>query len=334
MAALTPLSFATEYADSFTINSNTVYNIPIDNSFKYVSSYFYGANSSIIDCKRSDGWYRIIINNTCMGAFIRKNNNTFQLGISSTNSNSLSNYIYYYQIGAIYSTNSSFRSDQWFYMELDHDYTQLFNLVSPVYINCANCPITVDTDTVNYQDVTHCDFNAYYPFTNGSSSSSGASVDLSPVLNNQSTIINKENEILTKMSQNQMDNWRYFTALSKEFKTYSSANQSMAQSIANSQEDKANSRQSQIMDAGSDVTVSTIDNWVGGQNGLAGKLTELAATLSSNADIFSQNQSQNQANLSKAGEFVGNVFNQIPTGITAAAVCFLIILIAVKVVGR
>lgn len=97
---------------------------------------------------------------------------------------------------------------------------------------------------------------------------------------------------------------------------------------------EANSRQSQIMDAGSDVTVSTIDNWVAGENGLAGKLTNLAATLSSNAAIFSQNQSENQANLQRAGDFVKGVFDQIPTGIIAACLCFLIMLIAVKVVGR
>ena len=106
------------------------------------------------------------------------------------------------------------------------------------------------------------------------------------------------------------------------------------ESIAASQEENASSRQEEIIDEGSDITVSTVDDWVNGQNGLAGKLTELAATLSSNADIFSQNQVSNQENLSRAGDFVTGVFNQVPTGIVAACLCFLIILIAVKVVGR
>lgn len=107
-----------------------------------------------------------------------------------------------------------------------------------------------------------------------------------------------------------------------------------ANSIASSQDQAASSRQAEIMSEGSDITVSTVDDWVNGQNGLAGKLTELAATLSSNADIFSQNQVSNQENLSRAGDFVTGVFNQVPTGIVAACLCFLIILIAVKVVGR
>lgn len=102
--------------------------------------------------------------------------------------------------------------------------------------------------------------------------------------------------------------------------------------IASSQESAASSRQAEIMSEGSDITVSTIDNWV--ENGLASKLTELAATLSSNAAIFSENQVSNQENLSRAGAFVNGVFDQFPTGIIAALICFLIILIAVKVVGR
>lgn len=102
--------------------------------------------------------------------------------------------------------------------------------------------------------------------------------------------------------------------------------------IASSQESAASSRQAEILSEGSNISVSSIDNWV--ENGLASKLTELAATLSSNAAIFSENQVSNQENLSRAGAFVNGVFDQFPTGIIAALICFLIILIAVKVVGR
>ena len=115
---------------------------------------------------------------------------------------------------------------------------------------------------------------------------------------------------------------------------YHEVDQSERRSIAASQEAAANSRQSEIIEAGSDVTVSTIDNWVDGEGGLAQKLTQLAATLSSNAAVFSENQVSNQENLSKAGAFVNGVFNEFPVGVIAALICFLIMLIAVKVVGR
>lgn len=105
-------------------------------------------------------------------------------------------------------------------------------------------------------------------------------------------------------------------------------------SIASQQESNASSRQAEIMSEGSDLTVSTIDNWVGGQDGLAAKMTNLAATLSVNADRFSSNQAQVSAQLSSAGAIISNAFGKFPSVIVACMFCFLIILIAVKVVGR
>lgn len=283
MVALTPLSSAID------INNRTPYDLPIDTNFQYVFKYFYGSNSGIIDYRDNgtNRWYRIIVDNTNCNCTLVKSSGSFTLQISVSNT-----YIYRYNIGTTYSSTYRFASTHWEEISSGTLYLALTNLP---YVNCCGVPIRFSNVATN--EVVHCDFNSYYPF----SASSGDRF-VSTVVDNQASIAS---------SQDQADNSRY------------SAEQSAD-----------NSRQSEIINAGSDVTVSTIDNWVGGNNGLAGKLTELAATLSSNADIFSQNQSQNQANLSKAGEFVGNVFNQIPTGITAAAVCFLIILIAVKVVGR
>lgn len=334
LAAVTPLSFAVE--QSMTIRNSSPYNLPIDTSFQYVTKYWYGSNSAIVDFKYQDNhWYRVIVNNNNVIVTVYKSGSNTLIGFSTINSQDYYSAIYWTDIGTSYSSNSSFKSLTWYYDYLDEGTTTSFYLSgSSPYVNSANTPVIVN-DSVS---VAHCDFNSYYPFSSGGSSSgSSSSVDITPILNNQSTIINKEdtiiakeNQILTEMSQNQYDNWRYFTALSREFKS----NQSLASSIARSQESAANSRQSQIMDAGSDISVSTVDNWVNGNNGLAGKLTELAATLSSNAAIFSQNQVSNQENLSRAGTFVNGVFSELPTGIVAACVCFLIILICVKVVGR
>lgn len=285
MAALTPLSFAIVPADS------TIYNLPIDNSYPYVTSYFYGSNSGIIDCRLTNGqWRRFVIDNQSVTVNLTVASGVAYLDFYNKDTQAFHNYIYTYTIGSSYSSGTSFTSNQYSAIINISDPYQ-FQIANPIYINSCGVPF----EAPNAVNLSHCDFNSYYPFTKVSGTSDSR---IDQVINNQAS------------------------------------ESSAAESRYSAQQSADNSRQSEIMNAGSDVTVSTIDNWVGGNNGLAGKLTELAATLSSNADIFSQNQSQNQANLSKAGEFVGNVFNQIPTGITAAAVCFLIILIAVKVVGR
>lgn len=344
--AVTPLTFAAEH--SFTVRQTTPYKLPIDSSFPYVNSYFYGANSAIVDFKGSDNkWVRVIFNNNTTICNSIKDGSTYGIGFTA-NSNADNDLciIYWYLIGYTYSSNTSFRSSTWCYSYLSVGNTTYFDLNSDIYINSANAPIyPVDIS------VTHCDFNSYYPFVPSSGSSSGGSVDvdLSPVLDNQSTIISKidrnQSQLLQSMSQIYWNVDQAELALKREISSVhgqinyrlnsvASNQESAANSRADQQRSEANSRQSQIMDAGSDVTVSTIDNWVAGENGLAGKLTNLAATLSSNAAIFSQNQSENQANLQRAGDFVKGVFDEIPTGIIGACLCFLIMLIAVKVVGR
>ena len=292
---VSPLAFA-----DFTV-ARTPYNLPIDNKFPYVTSYFFGSNSAIVDCKMNSGsWRRYIFNNnyTCVNIEATTSSGSTYYWISfyqnDSQDSSYSKPYYYYDIGTSYS--SSFSSSNWVVAQLPTMASpQSARLYFTIYVNSCNCPINTGLGSAV---LTHCDFNSYYPFMN----SSGSDNRIQTVIDNQASIAS---------SQDQADSSR-----------------------AARQESLENSRQSQIMEAGSDITVSTIDDWVNGQSGLAGKLTELAATLSSNADIFSQNQSANQENLSKAGEFVQGVFNQFPTGVVAALVCFLIILIAVKVVGR
>ena len=285
---LTPLSFASMLSG----NTNRV-KMNIDSKRPYLTNYFYGTNSGMIDCRTSGGWYRFIFDNTSTNVTVINSSGQAYIWFNpSSSDNDL--YLYRYYIGSSYSSISG--TNSWTTYLLTQ--TQEFQLSSSspqiYYFNCG-----IENGVNGSQTITSTSSvypNAYYPIMEQ------ASVNVEVIVDNQASIAS---------SQDQADNSRY-----------------------SAQQSADNSRQSEIMDAGSDITVSTIDDWVGGNNGLAGKLTELAATLSSNADIFSQNQSQNQANLSKAGEFVGSVFNQIPTGITAAAVCFLIILIAVKVVGR
>lgn len=311
MVALTPLSSAVKV-------DSTVYKLPIDNSFPTLYSYFFGNNTGIVDFKQGNNWYRVVINNNFAKCIVYSDTVSYRthyyVRFDYMNKDVSGKCWYWTNIGTSYSSSSPFSSSNW-YDSLSTSYDLGTNYP---YINSCAAPIeTTLTDT----QCQYCDFNSFYPLV--TVSGNGSSVDLNPVLNNQTTIVSKIDDLSSGIND-----------LKSSYSQNYSKQESAADSRVSSQEAAANSRQSEIMDAGSDVTVSTIDNWVGGNNGLAGKLTELAATLSSNADIFSQNQSQNQANLSKAGEFVGNVFNQIPTGITAAAVCFLIILIAVKVVGR
>lgn len=285
------------FAD-FTVQ-RTPYNLPIDSKFPYTTSYFFGSNSAIVDVRLQNGaWRRYIFNN-----------NTTQVSVVST---VVSGSTYYWL--SFYQTDSqdySF-SKSYYYYDIGSTYSsgsgfsssnwvcsQLPNMGSPqqvrlYYTIYVNSANCPINSGLSQATLTHCDFNSYYPFMKSESGD-----------NRIQSVIDKQN-------------------------AESSANESRY----NAQQSEANSRQSQIMSEGSNITVSTVDDWVNGQSGLAGKLTELAATLSSNADIFSQNQSANQENLSKAGEFVQGVFNQFPTGVVAALVCFLIILIAVKVVGR
>ena len=276
LLSVTPLSFANSLSGSST---RTV--LKTDSRRPYLTTYFYGTNSGMIDCRTSGGWYRFIFDNT--KTTVNVINSSGQAYIWFNPNSDDTNILYRYYIGSSYTSFSS--SGAWTTYRLSQ--TQEFQLSSSApeirFFNCGiengiNGSQTISSTSNVYP-------NAYYPIMEQ------ASVNVDVIINNQ-------------------------------------------ESIAASQEENASSRQEEIIDEGSDITVSTVDDWVNGQNGLAGKLTELAATLSSNADIFSQNQVSNQENLSRAGDFVTGVFNQVPTGIIAACLCFLIILIAVKVVGR
>lgn len=289
--AVTPLSFA-----DFTV-SRIPYNLPIDNKFPYVTSYFFGSNSAIVDCKMNSGsWRRYIFNNnyTCVNIEATTSSGSTYYWISfyqnDSQDSTFSKPYYYYDIGTSYS--SSFSSSNWVVAQLPTMASpQSARLYFTIYVNSCNCPINTGLGSAV---LTHCDFNSYYPFIK----SSGSDNRIQSVIDNQ----NAE----------------------------SSANESRY----NAQQSEANSRQSQIMSEGSNITVSTIDNWVGGQNGLAAKMTNLAATLSVNADRFSSNQAQVSAQLSSAGAIISNAFGKFPSVIVACMFCFLIILIAVKVVGR
>lgn len=281
---------------SFAVNvDSNVYSMPIDNSFPYLYNYFFGTNSGIIDFKYNNNWYRVCLNNNFAYADIYKETVSYQT--------------HYILVFRTHHTETIGKA--WYWTNIGSSYSSgssfssssWYDTVSATYdlgtgkplIN--SCGVPLETDQLSSSDTQYCDFNSYYPLV---ASSGGSSSDnrIGQIINNQAS------------------------------------ESSAAQSRYEANQSADNSRQSEIINAGSDVTVSTIDNWVNGQNGLAGKLTELAATLSSNAAIFSQNQVSNQENLSRAGTFVNGVFSELPTGIIAACICFLIILICVKVVGR
>ena len=302
---VTPLTFAAVPVDS------SVYSLPVDRAFPTLYSYFFGNNTGIIDFKYNNQWTRVVLNNNFARAAIDTetiSNRTHYI-LKFNHINNASGSVWYFtNIGSSYSSNMSWTSSTW-YDTLSASYDLGWD--NP-YINSCGVPIQT---SVSSSVLNHCDFNSYYPLVTVSGGGS-VTVDLSPVLDNQATIISRLND------QSAADNY------------YHEVDQSERRSIAASQEAADNSRQSEIMSAGSDVTVSTIDNWVDGEGGLAQKLTQLAATLSSNAAVFSENQVSNQENLSKAGAFVNGVFNEFPVGVIAALICFLIMVIAVKVVGR
>ena len=279
LLSVTPLSFANTISGSSTRTA-----LKTDSRHPYLTTYFYGTNSGMIDCRTSGGyWRRYIINNQTTTVNVINSGGIAYLWFSCNAVDNDTTFVYWYSIG---STYGGFSATSWNSVNCGSSTFEVqLSSTSPElrFFNCAiengiNGGQTISNTSSVYP-------NAYYPIMEQ------ASVNVDVIINNQ-------------------------------------------ESIASSQEENASSRQEEIIDEGSDITVSTVDDWVNGQNGLAGKLTELAATLSSNADIFSQNQVSNQENLSRAGDFVTGVFNQVPTGIVAACLCFLIILIAVKVVGR
>lgn len=286
-----------------------------DSKHSYLANYFYGLNSGMIDVKCSGGtWRRFVFDNTAVTVNVV---NSSGIGYITFNPNSDDNdttMLYYYNIGSSYT---SFGSYSWYSVYLNESKEWQLNSVAPniYWFNCGIENGINDNQTIT--GTSSCYPNAYYPIMEQ------PNVNLESVYDNQSTIMNNESSIISKVDK-----------VNQLIQAEHNIEERNASSRHAEQQSEANSRQSEIMDAGSDVTVSTVDDWVNGQSGLAGKLTELAATLSSNADIFSQNQVSNQENLSRAGDFVNGVFNQVPTGIVAACLCFLIILIAVKVVGR
>ena len=280
--------------------SFAVISLPVDSSNPTVTSYQYGSNSGIIDFYRSDGkYFRYIVNNNFSYVYLHDNSNgTIELVLNTLNGTY--NDFYFAEITGYNGSSPVFGSYSRGIIASNGTGNTLGTwstqgTVRFVYVRTSG--ISVETSGVsNNRRLEQCDFNCYYPFINTGSGQVSNGIDR--VISNQA------------------------------------AESSAAQSRYEANQSADNSRQSEIMNAGSDVTVSTIDNWVNGNNGLAGKLTELAATLSSNAAIFSQNQVSNQENLSRAGNFVNDVFSELPTGIIAACICFLIILICVKVVGR
>lgn len=303
------LSAAVVLLTPFTIFSSAlsvdtpIYHLPIDNNFPTVTSYFYGANTAIIDYQGlSNVWYRIIFNNTMYNVSLYYDTNYWWLnfefcGTSFSNVNGATGIIYEARFGTSYISNRSYNLTYSEIATVDHSASK--RLVTPIYINCCSCPIYVGSPTV---DLSHCDFNSYYPFVNVSS---GSDSRIDQVLNNQ-------NDILSKQDQAQTE----------------------AQSRFEAAESAAQSRNDDIINAGDDVTVSTIDNWVGGDDGLASKLDKYASTLSENLSIFSSNARENQSGLNAAGSFLRSFNSVFPTGIIAAILCFMIILIAVKVIGR
>ena len=286
--AVTPLSFASSLSGQ---SSRT--QLKTDGRRPYLTTYFYGLNSGMIDCKVGSTWRRFIFDNTKLTV-----NCLASGGINYLWFSPISDYstLYYFNIGSSYG---SFSSTSWTTVLVDE--TKEFSLGSgTIEIRFANCGIENGFNgSQTISNTSNVYANAYYPIMESST------VNLNTVYNNQSSIIDKVNE-----------------------------NESKNQSRFNAEQSAQSSRQAEIMNEGSDLTVSTIDNWIGGSDGLAEKMTRLAETLSENAYRFSQNQVQVSSKLAQAGDLINGALSKFPAPLIACMFCFLVILIAVKVIGR
>ena len=289
--AVTPLSFASSLN-----GQSTRTQLKTDGRRPYLTTYFYGLNSGMIDCKVSGGtWRRFIFDNTKVTVCALTSGAYVYLWFTP-NSDDIT-ILYYYNIGSNYSSFAG--TGTWQTKSLTQTEEFTMNSIQPEirFFNCGIENGINGSQTITY--TTNIYPNAYYPIMEQST------VNLDTVYDNQSSIISKVDE-----------------------------QDSKAQSRYQAEQSAQSSRQAEIMSEGSDITVSTIDNWVGGQDGLAEKLTQFAETLSSNAFQFSRNQLLVSSQLANAGSIITNAMNKFPSILVACMFCFLIILICVKVVGR